>query len=231
MSGAPYIRFFGDDWLSGTHELSLEERGALITLVALTASTGQSPRADYERLGRRFGTTKGRAKKVVQALMDLGKITLEDDTLVNTRARSELEIAQKYSEKQSERRRGVSSKKEKKGNKNNASSKPRFNRGSTNHNHNQITPKPPRGDLDIFGENDPPPRPDDPVQADVFDHLLGQGKAGTWACWFEPCRWDGRTLHPPSRLVRDKLENFNGHILRQFDLRVGAIKPALAVAS
>lgn len=76
-----------------------------------------------------------------------------------------------------------------------------------------------------------PSRPSDPVAAAVFDHLVDAGKAGTWACWFEPCLWDGRTLHPPSGLVRDKLENFNGHVLRQFNLSVGAIETALRVAS
>jgi uncharacterized protein YdaU (DUF1376 family) len=35
MAGTPYIRFFGDDWLSGTQSLTLEERGVLITLVAM----------------------------------------------------------------------------------------------------------------------------------------------------------------------------------------------------
>ena len=102
MGGVPYIRFFSDDWLSGTNALSLEERGALITLVALTASTGEPPKADYQRLSRQLGCTPGRAKKIIEALVDLGKIGIDGGSIINRRALTETEISQKNSEKQSE---------------------------------------------------------------------------------------------------------------------------------
>lgn len=99
--GVPYIRFFGDDWLSGVQELSLEERGALITLVALTAATGAPPVADFGRLARRFGCSKPKAQKLVSALVDLGKITIENRAIKNERALFETENAQKFVKKQS----------------------------------------------------------------------------------------------------------------------------------
>jgi uncharacterized protein YdaU (DUF1376 family) len=102
MGGVPYIRFFSDDWLSGTNALSLEERGALITLVALTASTGEPPKADFHRLSRQLGCTPGRAKKIIEALIDLGKIGVDGGSIINRRALTETEISQKNSEKQSE---------------------------------------------------------------------------------------------------------------------------------
>lgn len=119
MSGVPYIRLFGDDWLSGTNELSLEERGALITIVTLTASTGHAPDYDLERISRRFGCTKGRAKKVIEALVDLGKVSIENGEISNQRAIKETELSQKNSEKQSENATKRWVKKEEKPNKNN----------------------------------------------------------------------------------------------------------------
>lgn len=118
MSGVPYIRFFGDDWLSGTQDLSLEERGALVTIVALTAATGQPPALEYQRLARRLGCTPGKAKKVVAALVDLGKISIEGEAIHNTRALLETEYSQKKSEKQSENASARWSKKSEKPNKN-----------------------------------------------------------------------------------------------------------------
>lgn len=99
--GVPYIRFYGDDWLSGTQELSLEERGALVTIVALTSSTGTAPTADYKRLSRRFGCTPAKAKRVVETLIDMGKIWLDGDAIINPRAQKETEIALKNSRIQS----------------------------------------------------------------------------------------------------------------------------------
>ena len=129
--GVPYIRFFGDDWLSGTSDLSLEERGALITVVALTAATGKMPVADYSRLSRRLGTTKGRAEKVIKSLVELGKIELVGGCLKNGRAVKELKKAQEFSRKQSERRKQTESKNDEKGNENNGGDvtavKPRIN--------------------------------------------------------------------------------------------------------
>ena len=102
MSGTPYIRFYGDDWLSGTQDLTLEERGALITIVALTASRGKSPNADFKRLSHQFACSKKRAEKIVKSLINLDKIYLSNDQLINKRAKKETEISQKKSQKQTE---------------------------------------------------------------------------------------------------------------------------------
>jgi hypothetical protein len=85
MTGTPYIRFFGDDWLSGTQSLTLEERGVLITLVALTATAGEAPAYDVERLARRLGCTRAKTIKLMNALCETGKITIEDGRIIEVR--------------------------------------------------------------------------------------------------------------------------------------------------
>jgi len=122
MSGVPYIRFYGDDWLSGTQELSLEERGALVTVVALTSTTGNPPVADFKRLARRFGCTPGKAKKIIGSLVELGKIWIENGHVCNSRALSETEFSQKKSQKQTENANARWSKKTEKPNENSAGS-------------------------------------------------------------------------------------------------------------
>lgn len=135
--GVPYIRFYSDDWLSGTADLSLQERGVLITIVALIASTGKPPDANFERLSRRFGITKKATEKIVCGLVDLGKISIVDGKILNARALSELKHSQEYSKKQSERRKAPTSKKAEKDNENNEEKLPRSIRGVTNHIQNQ----------------------------------------------------------------------------------------------
>ena len=100
MAGTPYIRFFGDDWLSGTQSLTLEERGVLITLVAMTATAGEAPAYDVERLSRRLGCTRAKTIKLMNALCETGKITIEDGRIYQPRALKETKKAQENSEKQ-----------------------------------------------------------------------------------------------------------------------------------
>jgi uncharacterized protein YdaU (DUF1376 family) len=122
MAGTPYIRFYGNDWTAGTQSLSLEERGALVTIVALIASEGQAPEYNLDRLARRFGCTRAKTEKMILALCEAGKLRIENGTLIQPRAMKETEIAQKTSEKQSENARARWSKPDKKPKENNASS-------------------------------------------------------------------------------------------------------------
>ncbi|MEN0087612.1 MAG: DUF1376 domain-containing protein [Pseudomonadota bacterium] len=134
MTGAPYIRFFPDDWLAGTQDLSLEERGALITIVAMTASTGVAPADNYARLARRFGCTKGRSQKLIASLVEQGKLTVSEGAILNKRAQKETKISQKMSEKQSEKANAKWAKSGAKSNKNNAredaTAEPRHSHGT-----------------------------------------------------------------------------------------------------
>jgi len=100
MSGTPYIRFFGDDWLSGTQGLTLEERGVLITVVAMTATAGEAPAYDVDRLARRLGCTRAKTIRLMDALVLVGKITIEDGRIYQPRALKETKKAQENSEKQ-----------------------------------------------------------------------------------------------------------------------------------
>lgn len=117
--GVAYIRFFGDDWLSGTSDLSLEERGALITIVALTAAVGGPVVCDYTRLARRFGCTKSKAQKIVGSLIAVGKLSVVDGYLHNARAVQETKNSQELSKKQTKNAYQRWAKSEGKFNKNN----------------------------------------------------------------------------------------------------------------
>jgi len=97
----------------------------LITIVALTASTGVPPLADYKRLARRFGCTSAKARKSVAALVDLGKLRIVDGHIVNGRALKEVGISQKLSEKQSENASARWAKKRKKATKSRSVMMPR----------------------------------------------------------------------------------------------------------
>jgi len=113
--GVPYICLFGDDWLSGTASLNSDERNALMTITALICATGRLPDNDIDRLSRRFGMTKARAKKAIQGLIDTGKITIFDEKLAQKRAIFETVLSQKKSKTGKENNQN----KHKKGNKNN----------------------------------------------------------------------------------------------------------------
>jgi len=119
MSGTPYIRFFSDAWNSGTQVLTLEERGALITIVGLTGATGEPPEYDIERIRRHMGCTANKCRKIIQALMNLGKIKLIDGRLVSPRAVEETKFSQESSKKQSEKSRARWEKNDGKTNENN----------------------------------------------------------------------------------------------------------------
>jgi uncharacterized protein YdaU (DUF1376 family) len=85
------VDFYPDDWLAGTIGLSLEERGAYITLCALIYSTGAALRDDERVLARQLGISSRRWRLLRQALLDKRKIEAADGLLDNRRCRFELE--------------------------------------------------------------------------------------------------------------------------------------------
>lgn len=86
------VDFYQDDWLSGTFELSFEERGIYITVCALIYNRGGpvSRELVYEH-GRHH---RRPFERIVNRLIDLGKLVEKDGKLDQNRCETELKRAQ-----------------------------------------------------------------------------------------------------------------------------------------
>jgi uncharacterized protein YdaU (DUF1376 family) len=86
MSETPFIKFYPSDFLGGTSGLSPAERGVYITLLCLIYEADGPIQRDDARLSRRCGAPKATFVRVLDALMDDGKIIEEGGMLSNRRA-------------------------------------------------------------------------------------------------------------------------------------------------
>ena len=90
MADAPFIKFYPADFLSGTSGLAPAERGIYITLLCLIYENDGPIRRDDERLSRRCGCRRTTFKKVLESLIDEGKIVERDGLLTNLRSQNEI---------------------------------------------------------------------------------------------------------------------------------------------
>lgn len=74
MSGLPWFKFYPSDWLQGTRELSIEETGLYISLVAQMYDRGGAIEEDHKTLARLFGGNSRSIKRLLNALVERGKI-------------------------------------------------------------------------------------------------------------------------------------------------------------
>lgn len=79
----PYFKFFADDWLSGTMELSFEELGAYIQVLAVQWSRRAPLPMDI--LPTMLGRDPRSTRRLVQSLIDKGKLTLGEGVVFNIR--------------------------------------------------------------------------------------------------------------------------------------------------
>ncbi len=90
-----HVSFYADDWLSGTLELSAEQRGAFITVCALYyAKQGRVPDNDHWLAGMCNMSTR-KWRKIKSELVSFGKIEIIDGFIYQERAEIELENAMK----------------------------------------------------------------------------------------------------------------------------------------
>ena len=89
MSALPWVRFFPSDWLAGTRGLSAVESGVYISLVAMMYERGEPIVRDDARLARLCGASNSTFKRALEALIDGGKIILNDGRLWNARVEKE----------------------------------------------------------------------------------------------------------------------------------------------
>ncbi|HKL70863.1 YdaU family protein [Salibaculum sp.] len=90
MGDTPFIKFYPSDFLGGVGGLSPAERGTYITLLCLIYEAGQPIPRDDARLSRRCGAPKAAFRRMLEALLDQGKITETDGMLSNRRAEKAL---------------------------------------------------------------------------------------------------------------------------------------------
>lgn len=90
MTDTPFIKFYPSDFLGGTSGLSPAERGVYITLLCLMYESDGPIARDDARLARRCGAPKAAFIRILDALIDVGKVTQDGDMLSNRRAEKAL---------------------------------------------------------------------------------------------------------------------------------------------
>jgi uncharacterized protein YdaU (DUF1376 family) len=90
VSDTPFIKFYPSDFLGGTSGLSPAERGVYITLLCLIFDNDGPVLRDDTRLARRCGAPKATFVRILDALIEAGKVTELDGMLTNGRAQKAL---------------------------------------------------------------------------------------------------------------------------------------------
>lgn len=86
MGDNPFIKFYPSNFLGGTSGLSPAERGVYITLLCLMYEEDGPIERHDARLSRRCGAPKAAFQRILEALIDEGKIVERDGLLSNRRA-------------------------------------------------------------------------------------------------------------------------------------------------
>ena len=97
MCEIKHVDFYPSDWLEGTSELTLQERGMYITAVALISARGEM--VTKEHLHRVCGVHGRTFNAVLGRLLALGKLYEIDGKIGQKRAEKELKNARKRVEK------------------------------------------------------------------------------------------------------------------------------------
>ena len=112
MSNSPWFRFFPSDWLTGTADLSLEEAGAYIQIIALLYDkdnalaldriehpiTGKLQGYSYRPLARRLNTRSDKLKKIIERLIAMEKLSVQGGFLTSKKVAREMAKREKKSE-------------------------------------------------------------------------------------------------------------------------------------
>lgn len=93
----PYVRFYMSDWLSATRGMKANEIGIYFTLLALMYERGEPLAENYDRLSRQCGCIPSVCEKVVNLLVEDGKIVRLEQGLWNKRVQKEFEFRQEKS--------------------------------------------------------------------------------------------------------------------------------------
>lgn len=83
MSAETWIKFYPTAWLHGTRGLTAVERGVYITLLALMYDEQGPIKANRKLLARECKMTQKAFDEAFDSLLELGKLTIENDELFN----------------------------------------------------------------------------------------------------------------------------------------------------
>lgn len=87
----PWFKLFPKDWLGATAELTLEEQGAYMRVLARIHEQGHSLIDDDRKIARTVGVNTRRWKRIRLGLIEAGKLIAYDGLLINLRASRDLD--------------------------------------------------------------------------------------------------------------------------------------------
>jgi len=83
MSATSWIKFFPTDWLHGTRMLTPVEKGVYITLIAMMYDEQGPIPLNARRLSRECNMLPNAFSKALEVLVEMGKLTIEDNAIFN----------------------------------------------------------------------------------------------------------------------------------------------------
>lgn len=95
----PWIKFYANDFLNGVSDLSAEQIGAYIVVLALMWDRGGPIQDDPRRIARRCGLTTRKWTIIREFLIQDGKLEARDGMIANPRALNDLRARATKSEK------------------------------------------------------------------------------------------------------------------------------------
>ena len=102
MSATPWVKWFPGDFLNGVSDMTPNEGWAYVIVLNLIYDAQRPIKYDVARLSRRCAMRPSTFQTAVDALVEMGKLTLSDNLLSNARAEKVIESRKKVVEKSSE---------------------------------------------------------------------------------------------------------------------------------
>lgn len=102
MSGRPWYKRYGADFVAGTLGLTLEEKGAYSIILDLIYDRGSGIPDEPRYIAGVCGCSVRKWNAIRERLLSTGKITAENGLISNSRAEKEIEIAAKSSDERAE---------------------------------------------------------------------------------------------------------------------------------
>lgn len=88
--GDPWFRFYADEWLDGTRDLTLEQRGAYIDMICLQMRYEKHLDHDYRWFAHQMHIDVRAARRLIDSLVEAMKIRRDESGLYNVRADAEI---------------------------------------------------------------------------------------------------------------------------------------------
>jgi uncharacterized protein YdaU (DUF1376 family) len=102
MNGLPYYKAYPRDFIEGTVGMPLELKGAYRIVIDLIYMHGGHLPDDARYISGVLGCNSWKWTSIRKRLLATGKVEVEENSLVNSRAFQELEISEKFQRNQSE---------------------------------------------------------------------------------------------------------------------------------